>query len=1093
MREMINPYIAGAPVTEAGMFFGREDVFNWIERSLPGRYVDHILVIHGQRRVGKTSVLKQLPHRMPDRYIPVFFDLQGRTHTTLERFLWWLAREIIRVLKQDRDIIVPMPKSEDFAQDPDYLESKFLPELQPRLGDRNLLLTFDEFDSLEEADIRDALARPLIEFLRRLTGYEGLNFVFSIGSSGRKLENMQAAYTEFFKAALYKEISFLDRENTYALITEPVTGVLDYDREAVDRIYQISSGHPYFTQLICHELFSRCQRTKELRIRQEDVEAVLEDVVERGTVNLKFVWDEASDLEKWALAHLAHMEGKRDIRSLEKALKSQRVRFTTQELNSALLHMREKDVLTDDNHFVIHLMQIWLQKNRPLEQVREELVEVNPIASRYIDIGLEYKDIGQHEKAIGSFQEALVVDPENLRAQVSIAAVRLEQQAYNEAVVEYEKALAIDEEDVAARAGLCDAHLALGDQALSENRIEDAIPSYQQVLDINAEHTDARQRMADIYKQRAEEAVIETRFDQALIDYRRAVSYTPEDQTLEARYAELLEVHRKQVAKSLIVTAEKAISAERWDQAVRALEEAQHLTPEDEDLRQRLSEARTAQRAHGLKTLKQRAQKQTQSEHWGEAIESWQAYLALGPDDRQTTEAEIQRTQGELKKRQAYDEARNAISTKEYDLAIQLLKGIIIEDETYKDTSRLMTEAIELRRAVKPFWKKRWLWVGIATIVIGSLALLLTRPQIRSLFLSSANILPLPSSTMSISTATTKTSLIDVGTAVPGAASETIGPTQPLRYTETQTLEPTEDLPTPTQQVSIQSTTLRGHTDIVWSVAWSPDGTMLASGSEDQTARIWDALSGDEIKTLRAHREEVDYGSVESVSWSPDSTQLATPGWSGRISIWDIDDAQITRLLVPETWSFRNAWSPDGKTIVSVKRSSINLLSFSSGRLYLFSETYEISDYKWSPDSSHVATGHQGFVLIWDTQTGATIATLRPQPSIQNQCHIAWSPDSNQLFLGCGNYYSLWNVINVEEIWSYSSSNVGCAAWSPNNSMIAVGKTDGGISILDAETGERLHELTGHTSVVLSVDWSPDGTKLASGSADKTIRVWQFH
>ena len=65
MRDMINPYIAGAPVTEARMFFGREDVFEWIERSLTGRYADHILVIHGQRRVGKTSVLKQLANRLP--------------------------------------------------------------------------------------------------------------------------------------------------------------------------------------------------------------------------------------------------------------------------------------------------------------------------------------------------------------------------------------------------------------------------------------------------------------------------------------------------------------------------------------------------------------------------------------------------------------------------------------------------------------------------------------------------------------------------------------------------------------------------------------------------------------------------------------------------------------------------------------------------------------------------------------------------------------------------------------------------------------------------------------------------------------------
>ena len=98
MNEILNPYIAGAPVTETSMFFGREEVFRWIERSLAGKYVDHILVLHGQRRVGKTSVLKQIPNFLGEQYIQVFFDFQGRTNTTLNRFLWWLARETTRTL-----------------------------------------------------------------------------------------------------------------------------------------------------------------------------------------------------------------------------------------------------------------------------------------------------------------------------------------------------------------------------------------------------------------------------------------------------------------------------------------------------------------------------------------------------------------------------------------------------------------------------------------------------------------------------------------------------------------------------------------------------------------------------------------------------------------------------------------------------------------------------------------------------------------------------------------------------------------------------------------------------------------------------------
>ena len=243
---MLNPYIAGAPVVEASMFFGREDVFGWIERSLEGKFVDHILVLHGQRRVGKTSVLKQIPNFLPDKYIQVFFDLQGRTGTTLDRFLWWLASEIARTLKRGHGINIPKPDPKAF-EDTEYLINEFLPGLRPVLGDYVLLLTFDEFDTLDRPEIQETLASPLIAYLRRLIEVEELNFIFSIGSSGDKLENMQASYTDFFKSALYRKISFLTSDDSQRLIIKPVEGLIKYEKKAVGRISEITSGHPYFT------------------------------------------------------------------------------------------------------------------------------------------------------------------------------------------------------------------------------------------------------------------------------------------------------------------------------------------------------------------------------------------------------------------------------------------------------------------------------------------------------------------------------------------------------------------------------------------------------------------------------------------------------------------------------------------------------------------------------------------------------------------------------------------------------------------------------------------------------------------------------
>jgi tetratricopeptide (TPR) repeat protein len=539
MPETVNPYIAGAPITEPRMFFGRTDVFDWISNNLSGQFADHILVIHGQRRIGKTSVLKQLPAHLPERYVPVFIDLQGRTHTTLDRFLWWLSREIVRTLRQDRGILIDLPDKDAFADDPEAFDGQFLAKAHAAIGSRSLVLTFDEFDALDQPQAKEQLAGPLIDYLIRLMGRPQMNFIYSIGSSGRKLENMQASYTAFFKTALYKKISFLSAEETVRLITRPVDGVLDVDPSAAQRIYEITSGHPYFTQLICHEVFARCQQSGSPDVHENDVLAVLDDVVERGTVNLKFVWDDATDLEKWVLAGIAQLPRRADAGAVASFLRSQLVRYVNKDLESALLHLREKEVLTGDNQFVVWLLKNWLLKNRPLERVREELTEANPIANRYIEIGLAYKDGRAYDKAIESFSQALAVDPHSIQAQASIGAVYLEMGNCTQAVAEFEKALQMDEEDVVTRTGLCDAHLAVGSAAMAQGKTAQATAAYQQVLAINPEHAEARRCMATLHRELAEQALHAGKPDEAQDELRSALVLAPDDPVLADQLARL--------------------------------------------------------------------------------------------------------------------------------------------------------------------------------------------------------------------------------------------------------------------------------------------------------------------------------------------------------------------------------------------------------------------------------------------------------------------------------------------------------------------------------------------------------------------------
>ncbi len=518
--------------------------------------------------------------------------------------------------------------------------------------------------------------------------------------------------------------------------------MLVYEPMAVERIYAITSGHPYFTQLICHELFSLSQKTGRRTLTREDVDSVLEDVIERGTVNLKFVWDEASDLEKWVLPawpmsckrwsfeRQATGVQSRSVctdRQLATVLNNQHVRYSENDLNTALVHLREKDVLTQDNHFIVELLSIWLVKNRPLDRVREELVQVNPIANRYNEIGDEFRELGQPDKALESFRQALSTDPTNLRAQVSIANLHLEGRNYDQAVQGYEAALRIDEDDIAARSGLCTALLALGEAAVAMGKFDEGVGYYQRILTINPDHVEVHLRLAGLYTSQADEALARGDAELALKYYPLALEHAPDDDQLKARYARAKELHTQRIIDELLKQSQQAKDKGDWEAAVDAIQRAQQLSPDDPDLMRRLAEVKDTARRVKISLLRTHAQEMEGSERWEEAIQDWEACLQYQPEDEASIQKSLEHARRMHKIAGDYNLAQGAIKEGHYSQAIALLQGVIAMDATYKDAAKLLVDC--LKRRPKEAFKLplRWLrWalpillliaamVGIAT------------------------------------------------------------------------------------------------------------------------------------------------------------------------------------------------------------------------------------------------------------------------------------------------------------------------------------------------------------------------------------------
>ena len=389
----VNPYIAGSPVTGIEMFFGREDVFSFVRRNLTGRHRDAPIVLYGQRRTGKTSVLYQMHRHLDPRYRCIFIDLHGLNLKGVENLLWGLANSIRRGMQRDHQLSVAVPERAAFSLNPQAeFETTFLDAVWSALGEDHLVLMIDEVVRLHEEVQAGRLEREVFDYLRHLMQhFERLNFVFSLGSG---VEEMKMDYAFLFGVALYHRISFLEPAAARGLITDPVQGCYQMMPDAVEKILQITTGHPYYTQLVCHCLFDRWLRAPKSQMTSDDVDAVLTEAIELGSANLTYVWEDSTPEEQATMAGMAAA-----VSAIGRSARIDEIRkvwlkvgmwLPSGEATSAIRNLTAREVVlaSDGSYlFAVDLQRLWLDKHRRLDWVKEELGEAalkwndGPVAS----------------------------------------------------------------------------------------------------------------------------------------------------------------------------------------------------------------------------------------------------------------------------------------------------------------------------------------------------------------------------------------------------------------------------------------------------------------------------------------------------------------------------------------------------------------------------------------------------------------------------------------------------------------------------------------------------------------------------------------
>jgi WD40 repeat protein len=284
------------------------------------------------------------------------------------------------------------------------------------------------------------------------------------------------------------------------------------------------------------------------------------------------------------------------------------------------------------------------------------------------------------------------------------------------------------------------------------------------------------------------------------------------------------------------------------------------------------------------------------------------------------------------------------------------------------------------------------------------------------------------------------------------------------------------------------------HTAGVWSVAWSPDGQLLASGSDDGIVRLWQPVTGTQLTMWDAH----DYA-ISALSFSTDGSLLASAGGDGYVRVWDVaQQLPVHEWPHPAGNSFSMlAFAPHAPWLAAADWAGhvwlLNVDDLSVLADWQVFEEESITRLAWSADGSLLATsGQNTAVRLWTAVADAPtlFAELAGHGDVVSG--VAWSPDGTQIATSSqDNLVRVWQAADAQEVWQQDMHDLAMSiAWSPTGFPLAAAAYGGWVLLYDPANGQELHQLPGHIGSIDSLAWSPDGAQLASGSADGTVIVW---
>ena len=377
-----NPFIAGNPIADPTLFFGRHDVFEFVQKMITQANSGMAMVLFGGRRTGKTSVLWQITSgRLGDEFIPVYNDLQEMADIDTFNFFERLQGNIIRVLGS-RGMAVD---GQDFSRrdkNPYQLFDLFVDHVElsfEKNGVRGyLLLLFDEYEILDYKVRQGQLSDEVSGFFRSLM--QKRTRIFFIFTGTRQLELLESAHWSLmFNQAVYRKISFLDELDARNLMEVPLRGLARFNADAIASILRLTCGHPFFIQLICLNIVEILNRKKIRDVTAEEVDMAVTSLNSHPIPHLIYLWKERSQEERLVVAALSEAipdsSSWASIGDLEEKLAGETFSLTAAQIKAALSGCVQEEMLEQSPEkcyrFRMDLLRQWIAAEHPLWKVAD--------------------------------------------------------------------------------------------------------------------------------------------------------------------------------------------------------------------------------------------------------------------------------------------------------------------------------------------------------------------------------------------------------------------------------------------------------------------------------------------------------------------------------------------------------------------------------------------------------------------------------------------------------------------------------------------------------------------------------------------------